>query len=216
MQSILKSGAVLVCLGGLLFSAAAQTAQAPAADQSMSNSQRGAAPSQMQSQAVSPEVQQEIAKKVIHAILMLPYYGVFDSIAFRLQGRTVILQGQVLQATLKPDAEKAVKKVEGVDKVVNNIEILPPGPMDMRIRQQVQQSIYGYGPFLKYANNPVPPIRIIVKSARVTLEGVVDNETDKNVCTIRVNQVSDVLSVTNNLRVMPPPTKDNSSSSKKK
>lgn len=219
MQAIFKSGAVLICLGGLLLTTAgAQTSQAPAAaDQSMSNSQSGAAPNQMQSQAVSPEVQQEIARKVIHAILMLPYYGVYDSIAFRMQGRTVILQGQVLRATLKPDAEAAVKKVEGVDKVINNIEVLPPGPIDQRIREQVRASIYGYGPFLKYANQPVPPIRIIVKSARVTLEGVVNNETDKNVCTIRANQVSDVLSVTNNLRVMPPPPpKDKSSSSSKK
>ena len=214
MHTLFKSGAMLVCLGGALLTNAG--AQASAADQSMSNSQSGAAPNQMQSQALSPEAQAQLAQKVIHAILMLPYYGVYDSIAFRLQGRTVILQGQVLRATLKPDAEAAVKKVEGVDGVVNNIEVLPPGPMDQRIRDQVRESIYGYGPFLKYANNPIPPIRIIVKSARVTLEGVVDNETDKNVCTIRANQVSDVLSVTNNLRVMPPPPKKDKSSSSSK
>ena len=204
MQSILKSGAVLVCLGGLLFSAAAQTAQAPAADQSMSNSQSGAAPSQMQSQAVSPEVQQEIAKKVIHAILMLPYYGVYDNLGFRLQGRTVILEGQVLRQSLKPDAGAAVKKIEGVDKVVNNIEILPPGGIDMRIREQVRQAIYEYGPLFKYSNMPNAPIRIIVKNGRVTLVGVVNNETDKGLCGMRANQVSDALSVTNNLQVAKP------------
>ena len=106
---------------------------------------------------------------MIHAIVMLPYYGVYDSIGYRLQGRTVTLDGQVLRSSLKPDAEHAVKKVEGVDKVVNNIEVLPPGPIDMRIREQVRQSIYGYGPLFKYANMPNPPIRIIVKNARVTL-----------------------------------------------
>src|SRR5262249_21374083 len=123
---------------------------------------------------------------------------------FKLNGRTVTLTGQVLRSSLKPDAEYAVKKVEGVDKVINEIEVLPPGPTDMRIREQVRQAIYGYGPLFKYANLPNPPIRIIVKGARVTLTGVVDTETDKNLCTMRANQVSDALSVTNNLRVVKP------------
>jgi hyperosmotically inducible protein len=135
---------------------------------------------------------------------MLPYYGVFDNLAYQVEGRTVILQGQVLNPSLKPDAERAVKKIEGVEKVVNKIEVLPPSPLDQRIREAVRQKIYGYGPLFKYANMPNAPIRIIVKNSRVTLEGVVDNETDKNLCTMRVNQISSVLSVTNNLRVVKP------------
>ena len=120
---------------------------------------------------------------------MLPYYGVFDNLVYLLQGRTVILTGQVTNPSLKPDAERAVKKVEGIDKVINNIEILPPSPIDQQIRERVRQVIYGgYGPLFKYSRNPNPPIRIIVKNARVTLEGVVDSEGDKNLCTNRVNQ----------------------------
>jgi hyperosmotically inducible periplasmic protein len=161
---------------------------------------------QVQSQQMSPEAQMKLAKKVYHAIMMLPWYSddPFDYLTFGLQGRTVILEGAVLRATLKPDAERAVKKVEGVDKVVNNIEVLPPGPLDQSIRKQVQVSIYDYGPFMKYKNQPNPPIRIIVKSARVTLEGVVDTEVDKGQATMRANLVRDVLSVTNNLRVVKP------------
>lgn len=175
-------------------------AQAPQADQSAP----GAGQNQIQSQELSPEAQQALAKKVVHAIVMLPYYGVFDNIGFKLSGRTVTLTGQVLRSSLKPDAEYAVKKVEGVDKVINEIEVLPPGRIDQRIRDQVRQAIYTYGPLFKYSNLPNPPIRIIVQNARVTLTGVVDNENDKNLCTIRANQVSDVLSVTNNLRVVKP------------
>ena len=180
----------------------AQSAQPPA-DQSVSTPPPGGQ-DQVQSEAVSPEAQQAIAKKVVHAIVMLPYYGVYDNIGFRLQGRTVILEGQVLRPSLKPDAGAAVKKVEGVDKVVNNIEVLPPGRIDMRIREQVRQAIYAYGPLFKYSNLPNAPIRIIVKNGRVTLAGVVDNETDKGLCAMRANQVRDVLSVTNNLQVAKP------------
>ncbi len=97
-----------------------------------------------------------------------------------------------------------MKKIEGVDKVVNNIEILPPGGIDMRIREQVRQAIYEYGPLFKYSNMPNAPIRIIVKNGRVTLVGVVNNETDKGLCGMRANQVSDALSVTNNLQVAKP------------
>ena len=158
----------------------------------------------MPNETLSSEAQAKLIKGVRHALIMLPYYGVFDNLAFRLQGRTVILEGQVLTPTLKPDAERAVKKVEGVEKVVNNIEVLPPAPMDDQIRHAVFRAIYDYGPLFKYKNNPNPPIRIIVRNARVTLEGVVDTETDKGLCTLRANQVPSVLSVTNNLRVVKP------------
>ena len=155
------------------------------------------------SDTVSPAVQAKINKGISHALIMLPYSGVFDWITATVQGRNVTLAGQVLRSSLKPDAEHAVKKVEGVDNVVNNIEVLTPGPIDNRLRQQVYNAIYNYGPLFKYSNDKNnPPIHIIVKNARVTLEGVVDTETDKNLCTMRVKQVHDVLSVTNNLRVV--------------
>ncbi len=143
-------------------------------------------------------------REIRHELLMLPYYGVFDNLAFRLQGRTVILEGQVANSILKPDAGYAVKKVEGVEKVVNNIQVLPPSPLDDQIRHQVYRAIYGYGPLFKYANMSIPPIHIIVKGTNVTLEGVVDTEADKNLCTMQVKQVPSVLNVTNNLRVVKP------------
>lgn len=175
-----------------------------AAAQSAGSNQAAPGQNQIQTQEPSPQAQQALAQKVIHAIVMLPYYGVFDNIGFSLNGRTVTLTGQVLTSSLKPDAEHAVKKVEGVDKVINKIEVLPPGPIDMRIRQQVREAIYNYGPLFKYANMPNPPIRIIVRNANVTLDGIVDNETDKGLCSMRARQVRDVLNVTNNLRVVSP------------
>lgn len=179
--------------------AGAQTAQPSAAN---SNLTTGATPASDQS--MSPEVQAKLVQGIRHAILMQANYTVFDNLGYTLEGRTVTLTGQVLNPTLPKDVQSAVKKVEGVDKVINKIEVLPPSPMDAQIRQQVQQKIYGgYGPLFKYANMPNPPIRIIVKNARVTLYGVVDNETDKNLCTQRVNQIFSVLSVTNNLAVVP-------------
>ncbi len=191
---------VVLIVAFLAVAAGAQSAQPPMSNQSMSNQPaQGQAPEG----AMSPETQAKIMQAINHALIMLPYYGVFDNLAYSLQGRTVILTGQVVNPSLKPDAARAVKKVEGVDKVVNNIEILPPSPMDQQIRERVRQAIYGgYGPLFKYSNRPNAPIRIIVKNARVTLEGVVDSEGDKNLCTLRVNQISSVLSVTNNLRVV--------------
>ena len=182
--------------------AGAQAQQPPAA-----NSNLSASGSQSSNQAVSPEVQAKLVEGIRHAILMQPYYGVFDNLGYTLDGRTVTLQGQVTNPTLPLDVQRAVKKVEGVEKVINKIEVLPPSPMDAQIREQVRQKLYGFGPLFKYANMPNPPIRIIVKNARVTLYGVVDNETDKNLCTQRVNQISSVLSVTNNLAVVPPTSK---------
>jgi len=193
-------------------SAEGQAQQPPAANSNLSTSA-----SQSSNQGVSPDVQAKLVEGIRHAILMQPYYTVFDNLGYSLDGRTVTLTGEVLNPTLPKDVERSVKKVEGVDKVINKIDVLPPSPMDAQIRQQVQQKIYGgYGPLFKYANLPNPPIRIIVKNARVTLYGVVDNETDKNLCTQRVNQISAVLSVTNNLAVVPPTSGDKAGSSSKK
>ncbi len=197
MRNVYRAIAIIVLSGLFVSAAVAQSSQPPPGDQQ-------AAGAQIQSQELSPQAEAALAQKVVKAIVMLPYYGVFDSLGYKLSGRTVTLTGQVLRSSLKPDAEHAVKKIEGVDKVINNIEVLPPGPIDMRIRQQVRQAIYEYGPLFKYANMPNPPIRIIVKNARVTLLGVVDTEADKNLCTMRANQVQDVLNTTNNLQVVKP------------
>jgi hyperosmotically inducible protein len=143
-----------------------------------------------------------IAAQVRHQLLMLPYYGVFDDLAFRVDGNTVTLLGAVTRPTLKSDAERAVKKIEGVGNVVNEIEVLPLSPMDDQIRRAEYRAIYG-DPALstRYAYGSVAPIHIIVKNGHVTLEGVVANQTDKNLIGMRANGVPNVFSVTNDLQV---------------
>jgi hyperosmotically inducible periplasmic protein len=147
---------------------------------------------------------QRIAKEVRHEILMLPYYDVFDNIGFKVEGYNVTLVGYVTNPAVKSDAGKAVKGIEGVEQVNNEIEVLPPSPMDNQIRLQVFRAIYGFGPLQKYDMPVIKPIRIIVKGGHVTLEGVVDNETDKNTAGIRAKTVPGTFSVTNNLQVVKP------------
>jgi hyperosmotically inducible protein len=147
--------------------------------------------------------QERIAREVRHELLMLPWFGVFDYIAFKVDGGTVTLMGQVVRPSLKSDAENAVKRIEGVERVENKIEVLPPSSMDDGLRLALYRAIYGYAPLEKYALGVQKPIRIIVKSGQVTLEGVVDSEADKNLVTLRANSVPGIFSVTNNLQVVP-------------
>ena len=150
----------------------------------------------------SPQAQQRIIKDVRHALLMLPYYGgAFDYIAFRLKGDTVILQGQVVRATLHGDAEKAVSRVEGVEHVVNQIEVLPPSRFDDQLRFRLYHAIYGFPALQRYGVGSNRAIQIIVNRGHVTLEGIVDRQADKNMAFIRANGVPGVFSVTNNLQV---------------
>jgi hyperosmotically inducible periplasmic protein len=144
----------------------------------------------------------EIAKKVRHELVMLPYYGIFDDLAFKVEGNTVVLLGQVVRPTLKSDAERAVKRIPGVGQVVNQIEVLPVSPMDDQIRMAEYRAIYG-DPAIstRYGYRALPSIHIIVKNGHVTLEGVVANQGDRNLIGIKANAVPNVFSVTNNLQV---------------
>lgn len=142
-----------------------------------------------------------LEKEVRHELVMLPYYGVFDNLAFRVEGDKVTLIGQVTRPTLKSDAAAVVKRVEGVQTVVNQIEVLPLSSNDDRIRRATYRAIYGTEGLDRYALQAVPPIHIIVKNGHVTLEGVAGNETDRNLAYLKANGVSGVFSVTNNLRV---------------
>lgn len=157
-----------------------------------------------QASGTSTRATERITKEVRHELLMLPYFGVFDNIAYKVDGYNVTLLGQVSRPTLKSDAENVVKRIEGVEHVDNQIEVLPTSPNDDRIRLKLYRAIYDYGPLQKYALGVQKPIRIIVKNGNVTLEGVVDNEGDKNIANIRANGVSGVFSVTNNLQVVKP------------
>ncbi len=153
--------------------------------------------------AISDQAKVAIAREVRHELVSLPYYGVFDNLGFRVDDdRTVTLLGQVVMPVLKDDAEHVVKRLEGVTRVKNEIEVLPLSPEDDRIRRAAFMAIYG-DPALstRYAYRAVPPIHIIVKNGNITLEGVVANQMDKNIAGIRANAVPGAFSVTNNLRV---------------
>ena len=149
----------------------------------------------------SPKAQERITKEVRHQILMLPDFGTFDNIAFKLNGYDVILFGQVVKPTLKDDAGRVVKKIEGVERVDNRIEVLPVSGNDDRIRRDVFNAIYRYAPLEHYGVGSNRPIRIVVNHGNVALEGVVDRESDKNMAGIQANGVPGVFSVKNNLFV---------------
>ena len=142
-----------------------------------------------------------LEKEVRHELVMLPYYSVFDNLAFKVEGDRVTLLGQVVRPSTKTDAEARVKKLEGVTGVINQIEVLPASPMDDELRWRLYRAIYSDSMLQRYSIQAVPPIHIIVKNGHVTLEGVVASEADKNVANIRASGVSGTFSITNNLRV---------------
>ena len=142
-----------------------------------------------------------LEKEVRHELIMLPRFGVFDNLEFQLNGNEVVLSGHVTRSTLKTDAGRVVSRMEGVTKVVNNIEVLPLSSFDDQIRLATYRSIYGFSALSRYNWGPVPPIHIIVKNGNVTLAGVVANETDRNIAALRANGVSGVFSVDNNLKI---------------
>lgn len=144
---------------------------------------------------------ERIQKEVRHELIMLPFLDVFDNLTYKVDGYNVTLGGQVTRPSLKSDSERAVKNIEGVENVDNQIEVLPTSPNDDRLRLRLYQAIYGFAPLQKYAMPVIKPIRIIVKNGNVSLEGVVDNEGDKNMAGIRANSVSGIFSVKNNLVV---------------
>src|SRR6266481_2685109 len=160
-----------------------------------------ARPKDEKPQRGEPKNRQTLYKEVRHQLVMLPWYSVFDNLAYQVEGDKVILSGQVTRPVLKSDAEAAVKSLEGVSSVVNNIEVLPPSPLDDQLRHALYRAIYGDPGLSRYSVQAVPSIHIIVKNGNVTLEGVVDSETDKNLANLRANQVPNVFSVKNNLVV---------------
>jgi hyperosmotically inducible protein len=142
-----------------------------------------------------------LQKEVRHELVMLPFYGVFDNFEYKVDGNTVVLMGQVTRPNLKSDAEKAVRQIEGVERVDNSIEVLPLSPSDDQIRVAVYRAIYGTAGLDRYALQAVPSIHIVVKNGHVFLEGAAANQMDKNLAYIKANGVSGVFSVTKNLRV---------------
>lgn len=180
---------VVICIAMML------SLQSVARPQQMAQDER-------QAGALSQKGVDRIVREVRHELVMLPFYGVFDNLSYQVApDGTVTLLGQVSRPTLKSDAENSVKRIEGVEKVVNNIEVLPTSPSDDRIRQAVYRAIFGNDALSQYQLRAVPPIHIIVANGRVTLEGVVAREMDKTIAGMQANGVPGVFSVTNNLRV---------------
>jgi hyperosmotically inducible protein len=142
-----------------------------------------------------------LEQKVRHELVMLPYFNVFDDLSFRVDGGTVTLFGEVTRPILKSDAANAVKHIEGVTQVNNQIEVLPLSNFDNQIRMRTYRAIFGYGPLQRYGMGVVPSIRIIVKNGNVTLTGAVSNEGDRNLAYMRANGVPGAFSVTNRLQV---------------
>jgi hyperosmotically inducible periplasmic protein len=174
----------------------------------------------------SQEDGMRIAKEVRKRLLSLTNYGVFDWITFGMQGNNIILNGYASRPTLKSDAERTVKRIEGVGGVENNIQVLPNSPMDDRIRAAVYNRLYTNAVLSKYnanqgsiarATGPGPnlaaraggitqsppmgfhSIHIIVKNGHVQLFGVVNNESDADLANIQANGTPGVFSVENNL-----------------
>jgi hyperosmotically inducible periplasmic protein len=147
------------------------------------------------------KMHENLVKEVRHQLLLLPYYSVFDNLLYKVDGDKVTLMGQVVRPTLKSDAENAVKSIEAVSSVNNQIEVLPVSVMDDQLRRAVFRAIYGDPALSRYGMSAVPSIHIIVKNGNVTLEGVVDSESDRNLANLRANGVPNVFSVTNNLTV---------------
>lgn len=142
-----------------------------------------------------------LQEKVRHELVMLPYYNVFDNLQFRVDGDTVTLLGQVRRPVLKSDAVNVVRRIPGVAKVINNIEVLPLSPFDDRVRLAVYRAVFSQAGLYRYALGAVPSVHIIVRNGNVALEGVVSNQMDRNIAGLRANGVPGVFSVTNNLRV---------------
>jgi len=142
-----------------------------------------------------------LTREIRHQLLLLPNYSVFDNLQFKIDGDKVTLLGQVARPSLKSDAEHAVKSLEGVARVDDQIEVLPTSPMDDQLRRAVYHAIYGENALWRYGMSALPSIHIIVNNGNVTLEGVVDNDTDKNLANLRASQVPNVFSVKNNLIV---------------
>lgn len=156
-----------------------------------------AAPANSDGKSISD---QKVVKQVRHELVTLPYFGVFDNLTYKVEGGTVTLYGQVINATTRSDAGRRVGKIAAVQQVVNNIEVLPLSSFDDSIRARTYRSVFRSGGLYRYSMGANPSIHIIVNGGHVTLEGTVDNTMDKQLAYIAASGVSGAFSVTNNLQ----------------
>jgi hyperosmotically inducible protein len=143
----------------------------------------------------------QLARRVRHELVTLPYYGVFDNLAYNINGGNVTLYGEVVRPSTRSDAERRVKRIAGVTRVVNNIKVLPLSRFDDDIRRATYRSIARMGGLYRYLQGTNPSLHIVVDRGHVTLEGVVSGSGDRNLAYMAANRVPGVFSVKNNLRV---------------
>lgn len=141
------------------------------------------------------------AEQVRRKLVTLPFYGIFDNLGYEIEGNTVTLYGQVVRSSTRKDAERRIAKIEGVEQVINRIEVLPLSRFDDSIRVRTFRAIFRTGGLFRYSQGVNPSIHIIVNRGHVTLEGVVSSKMDSQLAYMAANQVSGVFSVTNNLRI---------------
>ena len=149
----------------------------------------------------SGQYQSWLTNEVRHQLVMIPFLSLFDNLQYRVNGNNVTLSGQVTDPVIKDNAEKAVKGIEGVGQITNDIEVLPISPMDNQIRRAEYRAIYSFPSLEKYSTMALPQIHIVVKNGHVTLEGAVLNQGDKQAAEIRAKSVPNVFSVTDNLQI---------------
>lgn len=195
MKRVLRVSLAVVLSLGMAGLAAAQSSRQPMQSSATGNVD------------TNQRMQQRVVKEVRHELAMLPQLSVFDNLAYKVDGSTVTLLGQVRNAILKDEAAQVVKHIEGVEKVDNQIEILPASINDDRIRRQVARAIFNEPRLFNYAFQSNPPIHIIVKNGRVDLQGVVRDQGDKDVAGIMANGVPGVFAVQNDLQVEKPSQK---------
>lgn len=149
----------------------------------------------------APPTLTPVENHVRHELVMLPYLNIFDDISFRVDNGTVTLFGEVTKPILKSDAENVVKRVEGVARVENQIEVLPLSGFDDGIRLRTARAIYAYPALQRYGQGTQPSIHIIVKNGNVTLAGFVSTDMDKQLAFMRANGVPGVFAVNNQLQI---------------
>jgi hyperosmotically inducible protein len=144
-----------------------------------------------------------LTKEIRKELVTLPFFGVFDWFEYKVEpDGTVYLAGQVTRPTLKKDAQRRVERVEGVDRVINQVEVLPLSPNDERLRRAVFRELFNFNsPLFRYGQQPVPPIHIIVNRGRLVLKGVVANKGDSDLANIKARGVPGLFEVRNELKV---------------
>jgi hyperosmotically inducible protein len=161
----------------------------------------GLAASRVHAETPAQQPNSALARQVRHKLLMLPYYGVFDNLAFRINGNTVTLYGQVVRPSTRSDAARSVSRIEGVTRVINNIEVLPLSSFDDRIRRQTYRAIANTGGLHRYLMGANPSLHIVVNRGHVTLTGVVSSRMDKQLAYVAASRVPGTFSVNNALEV---------------